>query len=277
MRQLAEYRRVAEDEKASPDVRAAAQHRPAPVALRFDATDTFGRSTRQLYQADLELAQPMSVASVSLRVLDPRIRWQVFRINVGERASVQRWDLARFELIGADPVARLYRNTHVLARARLVSEASVERDAGRALDRLASPAFDAWHTVILEEAPREVPSVTGAAGYSACGEEAATCGSVAWQNADDEHLQLRVNSPADAWLVLADTWYPGWRATIDGVPSEIQIANEAFRAVEFPAGDHTIEFWYEPRSVSIGLLVSLAGLALIVVGLIVSYSRGVHQ
>jgi len=90
-------------------------------------------------------------------------------------------------------------------------------------------------------------------------------------------VTIRASSPRAGWLILSDTFYPGWRATIDGAPVEIQMANEAFRAIAFPAGDHTIEFRYEPRSVFIGLIVSLASLGVIVVGLIVSYWREVRR
>jgi uncharacterized membrane protein YfhO len=90
-------------------------------------------------------------------------------------------------------------------------------------------------------------------------------------------ITIRASSPQAGWLILSDTFYPGWQATIDGVPTDIQIANEAFRAIEFLAGDHTIEFRYEPRSVYLGLLVSLASLAIIAVGLIASYWRGARR
>lgn len=83
-------------------------------------------------------------------------------------------------------------------------------------------------------------------------------------------VTIRASSPQAGWLILADTWYPGWQASIDGRPVEIQVANTAFRAAEFPAGTHTIEFRYEPRSVTIGLIVSLTSLIVVVAGLIVS-------
>jgi hypothetical protein len=90
-------------------------------------------------------------------------------------------------------------------------------------------------------------------------------------------VTIRAASPQAGWLILSDTFYPGWQATVDGVSVEIRLANEAFRAIEFPAGDHTIEFRYEPRSVFIGLIVSLVSLALIVVSLIISYWRGARR
>ncbi len=86
-------------------------------------------------------------------------------------------------------------------------------------------------------------------------------------------VTIRASSSQDGWLILADTFYPGWQAALDGAPVEIHIANTAFRAIRFPAGTHTVEFRYEPRSMLIGQLISLVSLAIIVVGLIITRSR----
>jgi hypothetical protein len=79
---------------------------------------------------------------------------------------------------------------------------------------------------------------------------------------------LRVDAPQPGWLVLADTFFPGWRATIDGHRAPIHAANVAFRAVKVPAGPHEVEFRYVPgREIAgawisgIVLLSALGGLA----------------
>jgi uncharacterized membrane protein YfhO len=61
--------------------------------------------------------------------------------------------------------------------------------------------------------------------------------------------------------VVTDTYYPGWRAFVDGVERPIYPADVAFRGVLLPPGRHTVEMRYEPLSFRAGLAVSAAALA----------------
>lgn len=69
-----------------------------------------------------------------------------------------------------------------------------------------------------------------------------------------------VDTQAPGWLVISDTWYPGWRATIDGQQTQIYIANFIFRGIMIPEGIHTIKMWYAPESIYLGFGVTLVGL-----------------
>jgi uncharacterized membrane protein YfhO len=64
-------------------------------------------------------------------------------------------------------------------------------------------------------------------------------------------------------VVLADTFDPGWRLTIDGRPAPILRANLLMRAAAVDAGSHTLVYTYEPTSVRIGAWTSLAGLVVL--------------
>lgn len=68
---------------------------------------------------------------------------------------------------------------------------------------------------------------------------------------DRVRLIARLTSPGV--VVLTDSYYPGWRAFVDGVETKIFPADLAFRAVKAPAGRHTIEFIYRPMSFRMGL------------------------
>ncbi len=68
----------------------------------------------------------------------------------------------------------------------------------------------------------------------------------------------------DAFLYLSDTYYPGWRAYVDGKETKIYRANLAFRAIKVPGGRHTVVFKYVPMSFYIGLVLTLLGIALCV-------------
>lgn len=61
---------------------------------------------------------------------------------------------------------------------------------------------------------------------------------------EDQHVQIEATGPGT--LVLADSWYPGWTATVDGAPVPILRADLLFRAVDIPAGTHRVSFDFDP-------------------------------
>ena len=73
---------------------------------------------------------------------------------------------------------------------------------------------------------------------------------------------VQVEAPVDGYLVLTDTWYPGWRAFVDGEETPVLRADLAFRSVLVPAGQHRITFDYRPTSFRAGLVMSVLALAL---------------
>ena len=55
-------------------------------------------------------------------------------------------------------------------------------------------------------------------------------------------VEITVDAPSDGYLVLTDTFYPGWKASIDGSIAEILPAFGAFRAVQILKGNHVVRF-----------------------------------
>lgn len=73
-----------------------------------------------------------------------------------------------------------------------------------------------------------------------------------------DDVAMDADSTNGGRLIFTDLAYPGWRATIDGAPVEILTADKMFRAVDVPAGKHTIAWTYRPSLVYWG-----AGLGLV--------------
>ena len=78
-------------------------------------------------------------------------------------------------------------------------------------------------------------------------------------------IQTVTSSPDT--LVLTDTYYPGWKATIDGTSAEITRYNLALRKVAVPEGTHTVIMTYAPKSVAIGEILSMISSVAFVIGL----------
>lgn len=87
------------------------------------------------------------------------------------------------------------------------------------------------------------------------------CLPVILKEAQPERITAEASPDRDALLVLADQYYPGWQAQVDGRQQPIFCVNGFMRAVFLPAGKHSIEFIYAPGSLLYGFL--LAGLGLL--------------
>jgi hypothetical protein len=131
-----------------------------------------------------------------------------------------------------------------------------------ALDFLLQPDLSLHEAVILEGASPsddKAPIVPGKARvleYHSSGVSCETETSVA------------------GYLVLLDSYYPGWRAYVDGREVEIRRANFAFRAVPVPAGRHQIEFVYKPRSFYVGLTITLLSAVFGLLSLLMARGEG---
>ena len=83
-------------------------------------------------------------------------------------------------------------------------------------------------------------------------------------NYEPERVSLRTSSPGLSLLLLKDAIYPGWKVEIDGVEAPLLRANVLHRAVLTPAGEHVVEFIYEPPEVATGSVISLVAMVVFV-------------
>jgi hypothetical protein len=89
--------------------------------------------------------------------------------------------------------------------------------------------------------------------------------------------RIVIDAPADGLVVIADPYFPGWTARVDGQPAPLLRANHALQAVQVGKGRHTIELRYFPRRLLPGLLGALlAAAALLGMLLLRRRSRAVN-
>src|SRR5215217_5133177 len=84
-------------------------------------------------------------------------------------------------------------------------------------------------------------------------------GSVRTSSSGAQHLALDVRACDDSYLIVSDSYYPGWRATVDDKAVPIHRAYHSLRAVRLSPGEHHVRFDYTPLSFRAGLLLSLLG------------------
>ena len=163
---------------------------------------------------------------------------------VTDRELDGRWELVFAE---SDSAIRVYHNRHVLPRAFIVYQAEYAANPDAALARLLEETFDLRTQVILEGAtPDLIADVLPKTGQARI------------VRYEPERVVIETNTPTDGFLVLTDTYMPGWQVQVGGQPTELYIADYAFRAVRVPAGQHRVEFAYAPSSFSVGAALSLA-------------------
>jgi uncharacterized membrane protein YfhO len=154
----------------------------------------------------------------------------------------------------------MYQVEQPLPRVYVVSATEYETDSVRTLERLASEDFDRFAKVILDQP-------------IALADETAFRAEAHIKQYENYLVNIQASLDRPGMLVLADSFYPGWNAYVNGRQEKIYRANLFFRGVPLPAGTHTVEFRYEPRSFAIGRAISIVTLSLIVVVSMLLYMR----
>ncbi len=150
-----------------------------------------------------------------------------------------------------NPPYQVYENTTVLPRAFAVGAYTVARTVGKQQEVVSGASFDPKTTVLTDKNLRQ----TFAQGTR----------DVRITRYENTYVTLAATFSEDGIAVLADAYYPGWKAIVDGKDAEILAVNINQRGVVVPKGEHTIRFFYEPESMRWGIGVSLLSVSIGVV------------
>ncbi|MBM3128726.1 MAG: YfhO family protein [Chloroflexi bacterium] len=247
------------------DVRKVVKHALPPLATTFPARSAFPTESHagHNYLAEFDLTRdgkpPTIVTCAILPVIEPGLL-HVERVSfvTPEGKEVSLADLTGhgdFSLIYRTNQVAVFENLDVMPRAFLVHAARVVDDKS-ALAEMQRNDFKPAQFALL---------ANGGAPLNAGGAQRDD-ESVRIVSYQPERVVVAVRASADAYLVLADTWYPGWIARVDGVEVPLHRADLIFRAVRVSPGEHQIEFEYRPIWLYVGAAISVC--ALLIVGAI---------
>ncbi|MBI5031817.1 MAG: YfhO family protein [Chloroflexi bacterium] len=239
------------------------QHRKPATAISFPAyLKSIGRAfDGSKYVARYELTQnskPLTITSVHVQSFLPGTGLTIDRIRLVDEAGhatslaslLNQMDLS---LAFRSHTAAMWENLSMIPRAFMVHSAQVV-NGEQVLTSLKSPDFNPTRIVLLSDvAPADlVPVNTSTSSNDA----------VSITEYHAEHVTVNVQTQEPGYLVLTDTWYPGWVAIVDGTLTPVYRADYIFRAVPLPSGSHSVTFEYRPASFILGAAISLGSLVL---------------
>ena len=201
----------------------------------------YDRLYRRLFDAENLQRTPNSATAKGLRLFGIE-----YVLHHGPGALNREFD-APGDL---EPAARL--KSFELSRYRpglgsfyTVGNSAVKAQPEEALSAVLDPTFDPYASVVLQG---------GRSMKSTDPDEPARAAEIAFEDAT--RVELRVARRAAGYLVLTKPYYPGWKARVNGRRERVLEADAAFCAVEIPSGMSTVEFYYDPLSWKLGLLLT---------------------
>jgi hypothetical protein len=164
------------------------------------------------------------------------------------------------------PEMALFENPHAVPRAFVVYRTRAAPSPDEVLPMLSDGAFDPLVESFIEGDPGSAPASDAPPRGAA----------VTFVEDGERRVELDATLAAPGLVVLDDSYYPGWQATVDGVPAVILPTNHLFRGVPVPAGRHRVRFEYRPTSVTTGAVISAAALGVLSLVLLIRRSRPVR-
>lgn len=252
------------------------------VAMLREATvgrETLAAPERSPLAALAALEPEQRASTTDLPLLDSGAEWSRWRLRWTGGAHgtpPRRWS----ELVasGALREPRVQRALAVRMLTSAPSETLGSRDFGRlpqtdggrpvwrlretrprawAVPRVALRSGDAEVLAAMASADSFPESVAFTTDPGAAGSyEGSGAARIAWSDDQPDRLALRVESPAPAFVVVADAWFDGWTARLDGAVVPIHRVNHLLRGVATPAGGHDLVMEYEPPGWRSGVRVT---------------------
>ena len=224
-----------------------------PIERRYDTLWRRVMSPEIPTQSGFFVALPLSLPRVDERRLRTLGLLGVADLLQSPRGPPLALPSLRLAYSGAD--ARVYSSRQALPRAWVVGAQEVVAGGDAALRAIIRPGFQPLRAAVTERRIAGLPAAPATGAPAPAG--AARLESI---EPDRVRLHARADGPGPALLVVSDTDYPGWEATVDGKATPVQRVNYVLRGVRLAPGAHDVVFRFRPATWTAGWVLSLAAL-----------------
>lgn len=223
-----------------------------PLRLELQSTYSYSPSQILAYvdymevmngaEQDYHFTQALAYALYGDRLLDMlNVRYILVPKSLDSQPDIAAWT----KLVYQDNEVYVYENLRVMPRSWIVHDVQPSQD-GLELKALRWGTADGKQVAFVEG---ELPAV-------AQFDPDMPPERVTITDYQPESITLQTISSADGFLVLADLYTEEWNAYLNGEKVPVLRTNHAFRGISLPAGDHLVEFRYEPPMARTGLLIT---------------------
>jgi len=175
---------------------------------------------------------------------------KLFSLSNGKYIITPKDVHSSYPLVFSNETVNIYENRYYLPRTFIVHQAKIIKDKEKILKELRSEDFKPVEYVILEEKPNQMikKQINGIKEKAQIIKYSLT------------EVEVEVSLSQPGFLILTDTYYPGWEVYVNNKKEHIYRANYLFRAVCLNAGNFKIRFIYNPLSFNLGAIISLSTL-----------------
>jgi Bacterial membrane protein YfhO len=181
--------------------------------------------------------------------------------------------LQGYDLISSGEGVSVYENKQALPRAFFVSHIVDASSHQEAISVLQAAAFEPGTTAIVENSGPALAALSQHAGELHLATNQPSRGAARIIEDKRNRVVIETDNPNAEPLVLSDNYYPGWKAFVDGEPTNIFQANCTMRAVAVPAGRHLISFVFAPATLRASAYVSFAAAVLVLILLVLPFGK----
>lgn len=158
-------------------------------------------------------------------------------------------------------------NPHALGNAWLVKEVKYVNNANEEIDAI--HGMNPRETAIVDKRFAETVKQPAAMPDS--------LDNIVLKSYAPNALQYEVDTKQGGTVVFSEIYYPGWRSYIDGEEVSHGRANYILRAMNVPAGKHTIEFVFDPQSLHATETIAFIALGIMLLGALGAIVMGLRK